>query len=154
MVNDMKAQKSVMSFFALFAALACHEINASEKLGENTSSNCSDITDNSEMLQIIDLRLSESKLVSLSQDVCKSYQEALNLNAANLLVTTGRKRGKNVICLSDTKSKPCKYILATMTQTDNPANLLAEVFKLKSNGRAVLNETVERLYLTPSSLIR
>ena len=154
MVIDMKARKALVSITVLVTALFCDKINATEKPGENISSKCSDITYNSEILQLIDARLSESKLVSLNQDVCKSYQEALNLNLTNLLVTTGRKRGKNVICLSDTKSKPCKYILATMTKTDNPASLLAEVFKLKSNGRAVLNETVERLYLTPSSLIR
>jgi len=85
---------------------------------------------------------------------CEDIKEIKNFNEEKLLVTTGRKRGRYSICLSDDKNYPCKFIIGFFKKNGIPSEMLAELFEIKFSRDGELNETVERLFLEPSSLIR
>lgn len=78
----------------------------------------------------------------------------INENDPNKMqITSGRKRGKYTICLSDNSSNPCKYIIGTFNENKNPSDMLSQVFDIPKPKRTQLNETVERLFFSPSLLI-
>ena len=85
---------------------------------------------------------------------CEELKIAADLNTDTLAITSGRTRGKYTICLSDERENPCKILLGVFKDSQNPSDMLSKLFKIKVEQKGQLNETVERLFLTPSSLIK
>ena len=93
--------------------------------------------------------LAESNLLS-----CDELKKAADLNTNTLAITSGRSRGEYTICLSDDRDNPCKLKLGTFKNTQDPSYMLSQLFNVQVEQDVHLNETVERLFLTPSSLIK
>ena len=89
---------------------------------------------------------------------CAQIEEINKIPVEEIRLTTKRKRGKDLICLSTSdNSKPCMYKLGYFTGDRHPDQMLCDMFPDDcdlSDKSIVLTETVERLYLRPSSLIR
>lgn len=84
---------------------------------------------------------------------CKEIATIHAVNPESLEVTTGRVSGKPVICMSSSRSIPCLFILADLSEDGDPTSVLAEIFNYKQN-TTVLNETVERLFIRPAKYIK
>ncbi len=102
---------------------------------------------------IID-KITSSEIASPSTLSCEEYRQISSYDENSILLTTGRRRGNYTICLSDDRKIPCKHTIASLGSKSNPGEMLQEVFSYKAKKSSVLNETIERLFLKPSSLIR
>ena len=69
-------------------------------------------------------------------------------------ITSGRQRGKYYICLTNTKENPCQHKIAELVGYEAPSVLISRIFGASQAKPEYLNETVERLFLRPSSLIK
>ena len=98
-------------------------------------------------------KIENSGIVKSSNLSCEQITEINKYDPSNILITSGRKRGKYTICLSDSTSNPCKYIIGTFNENKNPSDMLSEVFGIPKPKQTHLNETVERLFFSPSLLI-
>ena len=98
-------------------------------------------------------KLENSSLVSLKEMSCQEISEILKMDPSKVLITTGRKRGERVICISDNKDFPCKNYLATILPSVSSFDAISQIFEVKFDRKKIMNETVERLYITPSELI-
>ena len=88
---------------------------------------------------------------------CKLISKINSIEEDSILLTTTRKRGKEYICLHATgNSRPCQVKVGIVATHVNPNQVLCELTKqdCSSVPNNPLTETVERLYLRPSSLIR
>jgi len=99
-------------------------------------------------------KISTSEIANAKPLSCEETKKITSYREELILITSGRKRGEYTICLSDDKSQPCKHTIATLTGSSSPGEMLEEVFDYKEQKSSVFNETVERLFLKPSSLIR
>ena len=84
---------------------------------------------------------------------CAEVMEINKDSPNNMLITSGRKKGKYTICLSNNSSNPCKYVIGTFNESKKPSDMLSQVFDIPKPKRTQLNETVERLFFNPSLLI-
>lgn len=84
---------------------------------------------------------------------CKEIATIQAVNPESLVVTTGRISGKPVLCMSSSRSTPCQFILADLSEEGDPTSILAEIFNYQQNP-VVLNETVERLFIRPAKYIK
>ena len=98
-------------------------------------------------------KVKNSGIATSSNLSCEKITEINKNDKNNMLITSGRKRGKYTICLSDSSSNPCKYIMGTFNENRNPSDMLSEVFGIPKPKQTQLNETVERLFFSPSLLI-
>ena len=85
---------------------------------------------------------------------CDEANEINELNEDKILITTGRKRGKAIICLSDAQDYPCKFRIGTINDGYEPGLALSKIYSYQIPKSTVFNETVERLFLKPSTLIQ
>ena len=85
---------------------------------------------------------------------CKELNAIEGYIEESIQVTTGRKSGVYIICLSNSMDNPCKHKIASLSGYQNPSSLLSKVLKIPEVKPKFLNETVERLFINPSSLIR
>ena len=98
--------------------------------------------------------LSEVSLIQLN---CKSIAKINSIDDDSVLLTTTRKRGKEYICLhASGNTRPCQVKLGVVTSSENPNDVLCKLTRQECSNisEGPLTETVERLYLRPSSLIR
>ena len=109
--------------------------------------------DNSIIEKLI-IKINSYEHTELNLITCKEIDIIKGFNEDKLLVTTGRKRGRYSICLSNTKDNPCKFILGYFKKNGIPSEMLSKLFEIEFSQDGELNETVERLFLEPSSLIR
>ena len=98
-------------------------------------------------------KIENSGIAKASKISCEKITDINNSDENNMLITSGRKRGKYTICLSDISSNPCKYIMGTFNENKNPSDMLLKVFGIPKPKQTQLNETVERLFFSPSLLI-
>ena len=98
--------------------------------------------------------IERSELAEANTLSCNELKTVASFNENTLAITSGRKRGKYTICVSDDRKDPCKIRLGTFKDTQNPSLMLSELFSIKVEHKGHLNETVERLFLTPSLLIK
>ena len=98
-------------------------------------------------------QIENSGIAKSSNLNCEKITEINKYDPNNMLITSGRKRGKYTICLSDNSSNPCKYIIGTFSENKNPSDMLSKVFDVPKPKQTQLNETVERLFFSPSLLI-
>ena len=109
--------------------------------------------DNSIFEKLI-IKINSHENTELNLISCKEIDFIKGVDEDKLIVTTGRRRGRYSICLSDTKDNPCKFIIGYFKKNGVPSQMLSELFDIEFSQNGELNETVERLFLEPSSLIR
>jgi len=145
MYSPRKFAYSTLSLIAIIVSFSFKQSFATTRCGalaENTILNwVIEKISNSNIANGTDISCDEARKIS-------SYEEDL------IFITTGRSRGNYTICLSDDKHYPCKHKIAILTGSSSPGKMLEKVFGYNAEKSSVLNETVERLYLKPSSLIR
>ena len=92
-----------------------------------------------------------SKALPLSCDNKKKIEGYEN---DDIQLTSGRKKGKYIICLSNDKNNPCLHQIAELIGYEAPSVLISRIFGAEQTKSEYLNETVERLFLKPSKLIK
>ena len=88
---------------------------------------------------------------------CKSISKINSIEDDAILLTTTRKRGNEYICLhASGNTRPCQVKVGLVTSQENPNDVLCTLMQKDCSAvsEGPLTETVERLYLRPSSLIR
>ena len=99
-------------------------------------------------------KIEASDMANVSSFTCDDAKIMNKMNSDNISITSGRKRGKATICLSDEKDYPCKFIIGFINPAFDSATALSEIYSFTPPVSSQLNETVERLFLKPSSLIQ
>ncbi len=99
-------------------------------------------------------KIQSSEMANVSSFSCKEAKEMNKMDGDQIYITSGRKRGKATICLSDEKSYPCKFVIGFINTEFDSATALSEIYSFTPPKSSQLNETVERLFLKPSSLIQ
>ena len=98
-------------------------------------------------------KIDQSDIADTNELSCEKIKEINMQSPDAFIMTSGRKRGKYTICLSDDSYKPCKYVVGKFKENRNPSDMLSQVFGLPKTKPGQLNETVERLFFKPSLLI-
>ena len=98
-------------------------------------------------------KIEDSSIAKPNELSCTEKIEINSQDPNDMLITTGRKRGKYTICLSDDSSNPCKYVMGIFNESKIPSDMLSEIFNITKTKQTQLNETVERLFFKPSLLI-
>ncbi len=116
--------------------------------------NCTSVISNNTLEWSLS-KIKESNLAKLSNISCEEIKSINRMRSEDIMITSGRKRGQSLICLSNDKDYPCKHIIGII----NPGFIdttyaLSEIFSFTPEVPEELNETVERLFLKPSSLIQ
>ena len=99
-------------------------------------------------------KIQSSEMANISSFSCEEAKEMNKMDGDQISITSGRKRGKATICLSDEKSYPCKFVIGFINPEFDAATALSEIYSFTPPQSSQLNETVERLFLKPSSLIQ
>ena len=99
-------------------------------------------------------KIESSDIANVSSFTCDEAKNMNKMNNDKIFITSGRKRGKATICLSDEKDYPCKFIIGFINPEFDSATALSEIYSFTPPQSSQLNETVERLFLKPSSLIQ
>ena len=102
---------------------------------------------------LITNKIDRSEISTLLPINCSEVEKINSYDEKTVLITSGRKRGKYIVCLSNTTDNPCKHKLAVLNGSGNPAEMLSQVFGIYRTESKVLNETVERLFFKPSEII-
>ena len=105
---------------------------------------------------VIKWSISKIKASSIAYPNIHSCWEVKKMNKMSeekILITSGRDRGKATICLSDEKKNPCKFKIGFIDQNFNSTAALSEIYSISPPRPTVLNETVERLFIKPYSLL-
>ena len=97
-------------------------------------------------------KIDKSKLINLNNLECSEISKIDKLESFKVNITTGRKGGKSVSCLSDSKSNPCKFILGEFEKNIVPNVALKRIFDYKEPRPDFLNETTSRLFINIYSL--
>lgn len=84
---------------------------------------------------------------------CSQLAELDSFDPDQLAVTTGRLSGMPLICISSTRSNPCRYVLADLERDADPTQVLTQIFDYTPTS-TILNETVERLFIRPSKYFK
>ena len=120
--------------------------------------NRTDICDKSSLLSFILKSIEEFDLAEKYDLSCYQYEMISLIPEDSLFISTKRSRGKDQICLTSSKMKgKCTHKIGFFIGEGNPSNKLCRIFEKDcslNNNPLVLTETVERLYLKPSTLIR
>ena len=122
------------------------------------SENRTDICDKSPLLSSILKSIEEFDLAETYDLSCSQYEMIALIPEDSLFISTKRSRGKDQICLTSSKTDgKCTHKIGFFIGEGNPSYKLCSMLgtdcSLNNNTR-VFTETVERLYLKPSSLIR
>lgn len=132
----------------LFAAnLSLNHPGASQE-----ATNCPLLPDS--LLQKIVKKIELSQYAKITPLLCADINELNRISPDKFEITTGRKNGEPVICLLESRDQPCKYVLGKLDKTLSPASALSSIFPSSMPISDVLNETVERLFIRPSSIIK
>ena len=92
-------------------------------------------------------KIDKSKLINLNNIKCSEIVMIDKLESSKLFITTGRKRGKSVSCLSDSKTNPCKFIVGKFEKNIVPSVALKKIFDYEEPKPDFLNETNSRLFI-------
>ena len=99
-------------------------------------------------------KIKSSDIANVSSYTCDDAKNMSKMNGDKISITSGRKRGKATICLSDEKDYPCKFIIGNINSEVDATTALSKIYSFTPPQPSQLNETVERLFLKPSSLIQ
>ena len=99
-------------------------------------------------------KIESSSMANLRSFTCDEAKQMNKMISDQIAITTGRRRGKATICLSDQKEYPCKFIIGFIKSEYDSTSALSEIYSFTPPTSSQLNETIERLFLKPSSLIQ
>jgi len=99
-------------------------------------------------------KIKTSEMADINTFNCEIVDEMNKMNPEQISITSGRKQRKPVICLSDESDYPCKFVIGFIKPQFDAATALSEIYSFTPPKSSQLNETVERLFLKPSSLIQ
>ena len=99
-------------------------------------------------------KIKTSEMADINTFNCEVVDEMNKMNPEQISITSGRKKRKPVICLSDESDYPCKFVIGFIKPQFDAATALSEIYSFTPPKSSQLNETVERLFLKPSSLIQ
>ena len=99
-------------------------------------------------------KIKTSEMADINTFNCEVVDEMNKMNPEQISITSGRKQRKPVICLSDESDYPCKFVIGFIKPQFDAATALSEIYSFTPPKSSQLNETVERLFLKPSSLIQ
>ena len=99
-------------------------------------------------------KIKTSEMADINTFNCEVVDELNKMNPEQISITSGRKQRKPVICLSDESDYPCKFVIGFINPQFDAATALSEIYSFTPPKSSQLNETVERLFLKPSSLIQ
>ena len=114
---------------------------------------CSNLIENKVVAWSIN-KIRDSDMAKKKSFSCEQVKEMNNMNSDLISITNGRKRGQATICMSDESNYPCKFIIGIIEPQFDSATALSEIYSFTPPKSSQLNETVERLFLKPSSLIQ
>ena len=100
------------------------------------------------------IKIKESKLAIFEPISCDLVKQMDKMAEDKILITSGRKRGKPLICISDEKDYPCKFVIGNINPGIDSSEAIKQIYSFTPPQSSQLNETVERLFLSPSSLIQ
>jgi hypothetical protein len=92
-----------------------------------------------------------SKIIALD---CAELTKIQSYYEDDILLTSGRSQGQYVICLTNSKNKPCAHVIAQLIGSEPPSLSMTRIFGLDQPPSDTLNETIERLFLRPSTLLK
>ena len=99
-------------------------------------------------------KIKESDIATSQSFTCEEVKNMNQMINEQINITSGRKRGKATICLSDESDYPCKHVIGIIDSQFDSATALSQIYSFTPPKSSQLNETVERLFLKPSSLIQ
>ena len=114
---------------------------------------CSNSIDNKVVAWSIN-KIKDSEMATNNSLSCEQVKDMNTMNSDQISITSGRKRGQATICISDESNYPCKFIIGIIEPQFDSATALSEIYSFTPPKSSQLNETVERLFLKPSSLIQ
>ena len=97
-------------------------------------------------------KIDKSNFINLNNIDCSEIVMIDKLESSKVNITTGRKGGESVSCLSDSKSNPCKFILGEFEKNIVPNVALKRIFDYKEPKPDFLNETTSRLFINIYSI--
>ena len=115
--------------------------------------NCQKISGN-KLLMMIFQKTIDSEFVSYESELCNILSNFANDNPDNLILTTKRKGRSQTICLKREKESTCRSHLAIVNSDIPAAEALRYTYTAEIPQPEIQKETVERLFLKPSSLIQ
>ena len=99
-------------------------------------------------------KIRKSNMATPNSVTCEEVKYMNQMKNENITITSVRKKGKTAICLSDENNYPCKFVIGFIKPQFDAAFALSEIYSFTPPKSSQLNETVERLFLKPSSLIQ
>ena len=97
-------------------------------------------------------KIDKSKFINLNNIECSEIVMIDKLESSKVNITTGRKGGESVSCLSDSKANPCKFIVGEFKNNIVPNVALKRIFDYEEPKPDFLNETSSRLFINIYSI--
>ena len=100
-------------------------------------------------------RLYSSPSISLNQPICPLKKMVDKVEPENLFVTNGLFKGKNVVCISNDASNPCKFVVGSFRPNVDPVMTLKVAFGYTEtiDLSKPIEESIERLLIRPADVI-
>ena len=136
-------------FIFLYPSFSTESVNSSE--GNFLNAKCPSLKIKKFTYITFD-KIEKSNLIDLNNVNCKDILLIDKLESSKVNITTGRKSGKAVSCLSDSKAYPCKFIVGEFKKNIVPSVALKRIFNYKEPKPEFLNETTSRLFINIYSL--
>ncbi len=137
----------------IFLIAIINVINITFQL-ETYSLEACDVRLNNKVVEWSILKIKESNLAQFVNPSCPEAKQMEKMEEEKIFITSGRKRGKPLICISDEKDYPCKFIIGNINPGIESSEAIKQIYSFNPPQSSQLNETVERLFLNPSSLIQ
>ena len=136
---------SILStFIFLYPNFLIEKVNSKE--GNILNTKCPSLTIKKITYITFD-KIDKSKLINLNNIKCSEIVMIDKLESSKVNITTGRKGGKSVSCLSDSKANPCKFIVGEFEKNIVPNVALKRIFDYEEPKPDFLNETTSRLFI-------
>ena len=140
---------NILIRFFVFAFIPLTIINSNSI----NASDCSNEIDNKLIAWSMN-KIRKGNMATPNPVTCEEVKDMNQMKNENITITSGRKKGKTAICLSDENNYPCKFVIGIIKPQFDSAFALSEIYSFTPPKSSQLNETVERLFLKPSSLIQ
>ena len=137
------------AFIFLYPNFLIEKVNSKE--GNILNTKCPSLTIKKITYITFD-KIDKSKFINLNNIECSEILMIDKLESSKVNITTGRKSGKSVSCLSDTKSNPCKFIIGEFEKNIVPNVALKRIFNYEEPKPEFLNETTSRLFINIYSM--
>ncbi len=140
---------NILIRFFVFAFIPLTILNSNS----TSASDCSNELNNKLVAWSMN-KIRKSDMATPNPLTCEEVKDMNQMKNENITITSGRKKGKTAICLSDESNYPCKFAIGIIKPQFDAAFALSEIYSFTPPKSSQLNETVERLFLKPSSLIQ